>query len=72
MDIKKIEKDFNYRFKFEATELNMDTYDAIVSFKDTYDEKFYKIEMSTAILLETILENIIKEKRDTKIVGILK
>jgi hypothetical protein len=71
MDINQIEKKFKGRFKFALTTHNIDTYDPIVSFVDTLDNIQYKIEMATAISLETILENIIQEKRDKKINNIL-
>ncbi len=71
MNIDQIEKKFKGRFKFELTTHNMHTFDPIVSFIDTLDNMQYKIEMATAVSLETILENIIKEKRDKKINTIL-
>lgn len=71
MDINKIEKDFKYRFKFELSTLNPYANNPIITFSDTKDGMIYKIEMLTAISLETILENIIKEKRDNKIKNIL-
>jgi uncharacterized membrane protein len=49
----------------------MHTFDPIVSFIDTLDNMQYKIEMATAVSLETILENIIQEKREKKINNIL-
>jgi len=71
MDIKSIEKLFKGRFKFSLTTNNIHTYDAIITFKDTTDGMVYKIEMSTAVSLETILENIIKDKRDNKLKNVL-
>lgn len=71
MDIKGIEKYFNGRFKFGLTTHNLNTYDPIITFKDTSDGMVYKIEMATDVSLETILENIIQEKRDKKIKNIL-
>ena len=71
MDIKSIEKLFKGRFKFSLTTHNIHTYYAIITFKDTTDGMVYKIEMVTAISLETILENIIQEKREKKINNIL-
>lgn len=71
MDIENIEKVFKNRFKFGLTTHNLHTYDPIVTFRDTTDGMVYKIEMATAVSLETILKNIIKEKRDTKIKNIL-
>ena len=71
MDIKGIEKLFKGRFKFSLTTYNMNTHDAIITFKDTTDGIVYKIEMATAVSLETILENIIKDKRDNKLKNVL-
>jgi len=71
MDINQIERKFKGRFRFELTTHNTHTYDPIVSFVDTLDNIQYKIEMATAISLETILENIIQEKRDKKINNVL-
>ncbi len=71
MDIKRVEKKFKGRFKFELTTHNINTYDPVVTFIDTLDNFQYKIEMATAVSLETILENIIQEKRDKKINTIL-
>lgn len=71
MDIKKIEKMYKGRFKFGLTTHNVQTYDPVVTFIDTLDNFQYKIEMGTAVSLETILENIIQEKRDKKINNIL-
>ena len=62
---------FKKRFKFEPIMFNPFTYDPIVEFTDVTDGTLYKIEMATAVSLETILENIIKEKRDKKIKNIL-
>ena len=71
MDIKQIEKKFKGRFKFGLITHNVHTYDSIVTFIDTLDNFQYKIEMVTAVSLETILENIIQDKRDKKINNIL-
>ena len=49
----------------------MHTFDPIVSFIDNLDNIHYKIEMATAVSIETILENIIQEKRNKKINNIL-
>ncbi len=70
MDIQNIEKQFNFRFKFKPITHN-NWYETIVEFTDTNDGMIYKIEMLTAISLETILENIIKDKRDNKITNVL-
>ena len=67
MDIQNIEKQFNFRFKFKPITHN-NWYEPIVEFTDTNDGM---IEMLTAISLETILENIIKDKRDNKITNVL-
>lgn len=69
--MKEIEDLFKGRFKFGLTTFNPQTHDALITFTDTYDGMIYKIEMVTAISIETILENIIKDKRDNKLKKIL-
>lgn len=69
--MKEIEKIFNYRFKFKPMTLGMSHEVSIIEFLDTQDGTVYKIETYTGVSIETILENIIKDKRDSKLNKIL-
>jgi hypothetical protein len=71
MNLKLIEIKYRNRFKFSNTFFGK-TCNPIFSFIDQQDGTEYTIEAGLNVDLESVLENIIKDKRNLKINQILK
>jgi hypothetical protein len=72
MNLKLIEIKYKNRFKFFNTVFAEKTFSPIFHFIDQQDGTEYTIEAGLNVDLESVLENIIKDKRNLKINQILK
>lgn len=71
MNLKNIEMKYRNRFKFSNTVFSEKTFFPIYHFLDQQDGTEYTIEAGLNVDLESVLDNIISEKRNTTINQIL-